>query len=74
MKPARHESPAATFAGDRIHFGLAAEQATSEGYKVEMVVVGEDCAISHPGLAGRRGLAGDSPKPFISPMLYLVYI
>lgn len=46
------------YTGDRIHFGLAAEQAKAEGYKVEMVVVGEDCAIEKPGLAGRRGLAG----------------
>jgi dihydroxyacetone kinase len=45
-------------AGDRLHFGLAAEQAKSEGIRVEMVVVGEDTAIDTPGLAGRRGLAG----------------
>jgi dihydroxyacetone kinase len=44
--------------GDRLHFGLAAEQAKSEGIRVEMVVVGEDVAIDTPGLAGRRGLAG----------------
>ena len=30
-----------------------------EGYNVEMVIVGEDCALPPPrGLAGRRGLAG----------------
>ena len=45
-------------AGDRLHFGLAAEQAKAEGLRVEMVVVGEDVAIEEPGLAGRRGLAG----------------
>ena len=30
-----------------------------EGYAVEVVVVGEDCALPPPlGIAGRRGLAG----------------
>ncbi|GLJ17084.1 hypothetical protein SUGI_0295500 [Cryptomeria japonica] len=47
------------YTGDRLNFGLAAEQAKSEGYKVEMVIVGEDCALPPPrGIAGRRGLAG----------------
>ena len=41
-----------------MQFGLAAEQAKSMGLKVEVVVVGEDVSIEHPGLAGRRGLAG----------------
>jgi len=45
-------------AGDRLHFGLAAEQAKAEGLKVEVVPVGDDLAIDEPGLAGRRGLAG----------------
>ncbi|KAJ9162585.1 hypothetical protein P3X46_022347 [Hevea brasiliensis] len=47
------------YTGDRLNFGLAAEQAKSEGYKVETVIVGDDCALppSH-GVAGRRGLAG----------------
>jgi dihydroxyacetone kinase len=45
-------------AGDRLNFGLAAEQAKAEGLAVDMVVVGEDVAIGTPGLAGRRGLAG----------------
>eukprot|EP00983_Pelagomonas_calceolata_P043701 1139010-Pelagomonas_calceolata.AAC.9 len=44
--------------GDRLHFGLAAEQAKAEGLKVEMVTVGDDLAIDEPGLAGRRGIAG----------------
>ena len=47
-----------TNAGDRLHFGLAAEQAKAEGLKVEMVPVGDDLAIDEPGLAGRRGIAG----------------
>ncbi|GAX75952.1 hypothetical protein CEUSTIGMA_g3395.t1 [Chlamydomonas eustigma] len=46
------------YTGDRLHFGLAAEQAKAEGFNVAMVVVGEDVAIPEPGLAGRRGLAG----------------
>ncbi|XP_072992058.1 putative 3,4-dihydroxy-2-butanone kinase isoform X2 [Typha latifolia] len=47
------------YTGDRLNFGLAAEQAKSEGYKLEMVIVGDDCALPPPrGIAGRRGLAG----------------
>ncbi|KAL9669996.1 hypothetical protein QQ045_007546 [Rhodiola kirilowii] len=47
------------YTGDRLNFGLAAEQAKSEGFKVEMVIVGDDCALPPPrGVAGRRGLAG----------------
>ncbi|XP_078170687.1 putative 3,4-dihydroxy-2-butanone kinase isoform X2 [Carex rostrata] len=47
------------YTGDRLNFGLAAEEAKSEGYKVEMVIVGDDCALPPPrGIAGRRGLAG----------------
>ncbi|KAF7052389.1 hypothetical protein CFC21_060494 [Triticum aestivum] len=47
------------YTGDRLNFGLAAEQAKSEGYKIEMVIVGDDCALPPPrGIAGRRGLAG----------------
>ncbi|XP_031374939.1 putative 3,4-dihydroxy-2-butanone kinase isoform X2 [Punica granatum] len=47
------------YTGDRLNFGLAAEQAKSEGYMVETVIVGDDCALPPPrGIAGRRGLAG----------------
>jgi len=47
------------YTGDRLHFGLAAELAKAEGYKVEMVVVGDDVAIEEPSkITGRRGLAG----------------
>ncbi|KAL3688202.1 hypothetical protein R1sor_014511 [Riccia sorocarpa] len=47
------------YTGDRLNFGLAAEQAKAEGYKVEVVIVGDDCALPPPrGIAGRRGLAG----------------
>jgi len=45
------------YTGDRLNFGLAAEQAKSEGYKVGIVIVGDDCALPPPrGIAGRRGL------------------
>merc|ERR1719394_1273867 len=45
------------YTGDRIHFGLATERARREGIKVEMVVCGEDCALtSTDRTAGRRGL------------------
>ncbi|CAD7699261.1 unnamed protein product [Ostreobium quekettii] len=46
------------YTGDLLHFGLAAEQAKAEGFRVEMVVVGDDCALRADGIAGRRGLAG----------------
>nr|PNR58111.1 hypothetical protein PHYPA_005106 [Physcomitrium patens] len=48
------------YVGDRLNFGSAAEQAKAEGFKVEMVIVGDDCALPPPprGPVGRRGLAG----------------
>ncbi|CAH2036110.1 unnamed protein product [Thlaspi arvense] len=47
------------YTGDRLNFGLAAEQAKTEGFEVETVIVGDDCALPPPrGIAGRRGLAG----------------
>ena len=48
------------YTGDRLNFGLACEQAKAAGLKVEMLVVGDDCALPHRtgGLAGRRGVAG----------------
>ena len=47
------------YTGDRLNFGFAAERAVAEGMKVEMVVVGEDCALtSKDKTAGRRGLCG----------------
>ena len=45
-------------AGDKLQFGLAAENAKSEGYQVEMVLVGDDCSLPGQGVAGRRGIAG----------------
>lgn len=47
------------YTGDRLNFGLAAEEAKSEGYKIDMVIVGDDCALPpSQGIAGRRGIAG----------------
>lgn len=48
------------YTGDRLNFGLAAERAKLEGLEVEMVIVGDDCAMAEEevGIAGRRGLAG----------------
>eukprot|EP00079_Xenopus_tropicalis_P024687 XP_012817609.1 PREDICTED: triokinase/FMN cyclase isoform X2 [Xenopus tropicalis] len=46
------------YTGDRLNFGLALERARGEGTKVEMVVIGDDCAFSLPKKAGRRGLCG----------------
>lgn len=47
------------YTGDRLNFGLAAEQAKSEGYDIKTVIVGDDCALPPlRGIAGRRGLAG----------------
>ncbi|AIM35819.1 dihydroxyacetone kinase [Sphingobacterium sp. ML3W] len=44
------------YTGDRLNFGLAAEQAKALGYQVEMVIVGDDIALGTSGK--RRGLAG----------------
>ncbi|MGJ9426846.1 dihydroxyacetone kinase subunit DhaK [Nesterenkonia halotolerans] len=44
------------YTGDRLNFGLAAERARQEGYKVETVLVADDVAL--PGFAQPRGLAG----------------
>jgi dihydroxyacetone kinase len=44
------------YTGDRLNFGLAAERARVEGFKVEMVIVADDIAL--PDLAQPRGVAG----------------
>ncbi|KAM9836777.1 triokinase/FMN cyclase isoform 2-T2 [Aulostomus maculatus] len=46
------------YTGDRLNFGLAAEQARNHGVSVDMVIVAEDCAFDCPSKAGRRGLCG----------------
>lgn len=44
------------YTGDRLNFGLAAEKAKALGYKVDMVVVGDDVAIADAPRP--RGVAG----------------
>ncbi|KAM8882581.1 triokinase/FMN cyclase isoform 3-T3 [Synchiropus picturatus] len=46
------------YTGDRLNFGLAAEQARNHGVAVDMVIVADDCAFHRPSKAGRRGLCG----------------
>lgn len=47
------------YTGDRLNFGIALERARSEGMKVRMVIVSEDCALPSSNMsAGRRGLCG----------------
>ena len=46
------------YTGDRLNFGLAAEQARNRGVAVDMVIVADDCAFDRPGKTGRRGLCG----------------
>lgn len=47
------------YTGDRLAFGKALEMANASGKRVDMVVVGEDCAlVSKDKSAGRRGLCG----------------
>jgi ATP-dependent dihydroxyacetone kinase len=44
------------YTGDRLNFGLAAEQARALGHKVEVVIVADDVALDNG--ASARGLAG----------------
>lgn len=44
------------YTGDRLNFGLAAERARAEGFKVEMAIVADDIAL--PDLPQPRGVAG----------------
>lgn len=59
------------YTGDRLNFGMALERARAEGADVRMVVVGDDCAFTAPGKAGRRGICGTIlihkvlPGPFL---------
>lgn len=46
------------YTGDRLNFGLAAEQARNHGVNMDMVIVADDCAFNQPSKAGRRGLCG----------------
>lgn len=44
------------YTGDRLNFGLAAERARALGFKVNMVIIGDDIAL--PEIARPRGVAG----------------
>ncbi|MFC0266827.1 dihydroxyacetone kinase subunit DhaK [Kushneria aurantia] len=44
------------YTGDRLNFGLAAERAREEGYRIETVIVADDVAL--PDAEQPRGLAG----------------
>ncbi|GLQ81435.1 dihydroxyacetone kinase [Mesorhizobium huakuii] len=44
------------YTGDRLNFGLAAEKARAEGFRVEMVIVADDIAL--PDINQPRGVAG----------------
>ncbi|KAK4106416.1 Dak1-domain-containing protein [Parathielavia hyrcaniae] len=46
------------YTGDKLNFGLAAEQAKAEGREVRIVFVEDDVSIKSNELVGRRGLAG----------------
>ncbi|XP_071490557.1 triokinase/FMN cyclase-like [Diadema antillarum] len=46
------------YTGDCINFGVAMERAQAEGLLVDMVVVGDDSALSDQNLSDRRGLSG----------------
>lgn len=48
------------YTGDRLNFGLAAAQARAAGIAVEIVIVGDDCALpaAESQANRRRGLAG----------------
>ncbi|MEQ2177157.1 hypothetical protein GOODEAATRI_000924 [Goodea atripinnis] len=40
------------YTGDRLNFGLAAEQARNQGVNVDMLIVAEDCAFDQPSTLG----------------------
>ena len=44
------------YTGDRLNFGLAAEQARALGYKVETVIIGDDIALGND--VKQRGISG----------------
>jgi dihydroxyacetone kinase len=50
----------ANYTGDILNAGLALTRARAEGYKVELVVVGDDVAVGREkvGKVGRRGMSG----------------
>lgn len=48
------------YTGDVLHFGLVAERAKRDGYRVELVLAADDVAVGRTqnAMVGRRGLAG----------------
>ncbi|XAO71540.1 MAG: dihydroxyacetone kinase subunit DhaK [Acetobacteraceae bacterium] len=44
------------YTGDRLNFGIAAEQARALGYKISLIIVGDDIALDQNARA--RGIAG----------------
>lgn len=48
------------YTGDVLHFGLVAERAKRDGYRVELVFAADDVAVGRTqnAMVGRRGLAG----------------
>ncbi|KAK9008569.1 hypothetical protein V6N11_075458 [Hibiscus sabdariffa] len=47
------------YIGDHLSFGVVAEQTKSEDYKIEIAIVGDDCALPPPrGIVGQRDFAG----------------
>ncbi|XP_068231192.1 triokinase/FMN cyclase-like [Palaemon carinicauda] len=47
------------YTGDRVNFGQAVERCKAAGFKVDMYISGDDCALTRlEGTAGRRGLCG----------------
>ncbi len=46
------------YTGDKLNFGLSAEQAKAQGHNIRIVFVADDVSIKGNELVGRRGLAG----------------
>jgi len=65
----------ANYTGDRLNFGLAVERARQEGVNLEVVVVGEDCALTTcDKTAGRRGLSGTLIIFKVCPNVHNVHV
>lgn len=54
------------YTGDRLNFGVALEQARSEGLSVKMLVVADDCAL--PRNKGEEGHVSDDFRCLISSL------
>jgi triose/dihydroxyacetone kinase / FAD-AMP lyase (cyclizing) len=51
-------APCRNYTGDRLNFGLAAEEARADGIRTEVTFVADDCALPATRRIGRRGIAG----------------